>query len=705
MPITVSEHIFTGATTPIASYDSTKTSIGTFITQNTGDNATDKWVGPHPVAVGRPLEVSGGFTQFYPHAIPFSDSLHWIFAIVNSTSGTGRSIGCWTFDTVNWVFGWKGFVTVTLNTAATHTTRGFRMTRDLYSTGTASVSGTAVTGAGGAAWQTARIAAGARIGFGSTDPTQITTWYQISAIGGETSITLVENPGTIASGPYVIEELRAIIVTTNSTAANGGLFVAKGLNFDIFDPLGTTVSAATNTDNLRATYWLANAATVTNTVAGGVGLLDKENDQTHYIFVSNGTTTMQYFKYNLRASLSGLASGKSTSAFVHATGVSGTLTGTASQTNSHRQGFLTHVEDGAECIFFATTTRIYYSKVADLTSGNTDFLSGMMSEVPPGGIVTYAATAAMSSSEISHYLDRLIITTNATGRVYLTQFNTEGNQFDDIFLIDSRQIDASNAEAGTTPHPSISGQAVSVWSEGGIFYMLRNVATVYNQLYAIPLGADWAFAAAKNQRAITPSLSTLNAVKLMKVYVNAQKCLGSSTLGVQPEPYRVYARTSGINDNSGSWTLIDETGDISGLTPTNEIQFMFEFRVAGFMCVPARIFSCSVLYEDGSTDSHFQPSVNMSSVSSKIFAWRFGTAFGGDVPDLRIRLYDVSTESLLVDDDTASPDGTFEKSVDGGDNWSAWDNSDKGNETTYLRYTPSSLGDGIVVRALLTILE
>jgi hypothetical protein len=66
-------------------------------------------------------------------------------------------------------------------------------------------------------------------------------------------------------------------------------------------------------------------------------------------------------------------------------------------------------------------------------------------------------------------------------------------------------------------------------------------------------------------------------------------------------------------------------------------------------------------------------------------------------------LYDATTDGLLVDDNTTSPTGTFEKSTDDGENWSSWTNTDKTNNTTYLRYTPSSLADSIKVRALLTL--
>jgi len=76
-----------------------------------------------------------------------------------------------------------------------------------YETGTASASGTAVTGVG-TLWSTEGIAAGDFISFGSageTDPTA--TWYEVDSVGGETSITLTTSAGTVAGGPYTIRKV------------------------------------------------------------------------------------------------------------------------------------------------------------------------------------------------------------------------------------------------------------------------------------------------------------------------------------------------------------------------------------------------------------------------------------------------------------------------------------------------------------------
>jgi hypothetical protein len=58
--------------------------------------------------------------------------------------------------------------------------------------------------------------------------------------------------------------------------------------------------------------------------------------------------------------------------------------------------------------------------------------------------------------------------------------------------------------------------------------------------------------------------------------------------------------------------------------------------------------------------------------------------------------------SLLTDTTVASANGVWEKSTNNGSSWIAYDTADKTNDITYIRYSPTSLTDGIQVRALLT---
>lgn len=73
-----------------------------------------------------------------------------------------------------------------------------------YSTGTASCSTKAVTGTG-TYWKSAASFNGGQIGFGTTDPTAVSTWYDIFSVNSDTGITLMTSAGSLGAAAYVIK--------------------------------------------------------------------------------------------------------------------------------------------------------------------------------------------------------------------------------------------------------------------------------------------------------------------------------------------------------------------------------------------------------------------------------------------------------------------------------------------------------------------
>jgi hypothetical protein len=245
------------------------------------------------ISAGTAYVIVTNIPMMYPHAMTYDSTTDWVFLIENSTAASAaRRISLHEFNKITSLYTWKGFINATLVTATAHTIRGFRALRYVHTTGTVSVSTTAVTGVG-TKFQEEGVAVGARIGFGSTDPTAISTWYVISAVGSETEITLSGSAGTIGAGSaYVIEELRFVITTTNATPLNGGLFLVKGINYSDFVNTGTIIPVATTVDNIKAVYWLSDSGTATNAVtnisACGCTVQAEVNKGLHYAFVIDG---------------------------------------------------------------------------------------------------------------------------------------------------------------------------------------------------------------------------------------------------------------------------------------------------------------------------------------------------------------------------------------------------------------------------------
>jgi hypothetical protein len=101
-----------------------------------------------------------------------------------------------------------------------------------------------------------------------------------------------------------------------------------------------------------------------------------------------------------------------------------------------------------------------------------------------------------------------------------------------------------------------------VWSEEGVLYLCRNGTTAaLNQIYTLPINAHRQYAFDNNQVIITRKIDISSSTKLYNIYVNSVNEMGSDTFSIPPEPFSVYYRTSGIDDNTGGWTVLDNSRD------------------------------------------------------------------------------------------------------------------------------------------------
>ena len=799
------EHHFTGTTEPLTgTYASNKTMLGSLLRQATGANPEDKFISTKPTAMINIPEVAIA-AQHLPHVIKWSSDIYWIFATASATASATRTITLFTFNSTTSTISYQGYITLSGTTiTATKLSRSLRAFVYEHDTGTVSTSGssTTITGAS-TAFQSEGISVGARIGFGTTDPTAVTTWYEITAIASDSSLT-INAPVTLASStPYVIEEIRiALGITASSLVIQGGLFLIKGLNYDTFTGGGTVIPQATTVDGIRASYLLKDAvfngnqtATVTVTIAtpavmtlnshgleeGDIvcftttgalptglaasatttltryyvrnptantfnlsttltgALVNTSGSQsgTHTIhhassmlcatvtdggfvsftdhpvyMVTAATPDTTIIKYNIRAaltvgaygSLPNISNGVTPSAYVLKTKTLAVI-GTISQLNCGRIFTVNHgAAAGSESLYFCTTTRVYRCPVANITAASTNYFgdAGML-EVPPGGVATYSATANMSSVDYSNNIDRLFIPT-AAGRfgTHVTQYNTSADNFDKTIGANLTRLKLATTQTGASD--GLFPQAtLTLWTiDGWMFAIPSTTTTGLNWLYIWPFGADAFYNSSTNQHVITPKLATTGASKLYHVYVDHQEYAGTYGLGFPVETYKLWYRTTGIDDNSGSWTEVPVGADMTSVLPDDYIQFKIAFDIMGELCVPTRIYSICCTYEDSSQDSHYQPSLSKSSTASKIFAWKQVSAWGTDIPDMRLRLYDASTEvELLNDTVNLSSYGTWEYSTSG-TSWSPW-SSPADNVGNFIRYTATGFGySGVTVRALLT---
>ena len=721
------EHTFTGTTGSLSgSYDATKTMLGTLIRQFSGSLSTDKYVSTNPPVLMNMTEIAG-FSFFSSHVYKWSSNIYWVFAAANAAAAVTRNIGLFEYNYNANSITWKGYVTLSGTTiAGAKTISGLQANIYEHITGSVSTGGstTYITGSG-TQFQTQRIAAGARIGFGSTDPTSISTWYEVSSITSDTELVINSATTVAPSSSYVIEEIRLAVDVTNATLYNGGVHLIKGLNYGTFAGGGTVITEATTVDNIRASYLLRDVASATCTIPvatpavvtkvahgfvagdlvsfsttgtltgptvnttfyvsatgltantfqfsatlGGASVACTVQSGTHtlhsgllninmgiaqddmvsntehdlYVLNNDNATTTRIHKFNLRAALTTTA-GISTSAWSLKTlGVA--TVGTVQQVNNGRVFTVNHGSaSGVKSLYFVTATRVYRCPISSITGGSSSWLADSMIENPPGTVTTNLGTSAFLQVDYSGTLDRLLISCTLAGRhgTYITPYDPASAQFEKIFGQINNRTKLTTSAAGSVD-ALFSPAALNMWTEDGMLFATPNIITSgLNWLAVLPIGADAYYAASTNQKIITPKLPTTNASSLYRAYVHTNHYTGDYNLGYTPEPIRLYYRTSGIDDNSGAWT---ETisGDLTAITPSDYIQFMVYIDVLGEFCVPRKVYSICCVYEDGSQDSHYEPSLTYSSAQNRQFAWRQITSWGSSIPNLRLQLFNVSIE-------------------------------------------------------------
>lgn len=694
------EQVFNGSLDQVAvggSYDATKINRGKHTGQyNLGSGPTDKFIGPCPVGVGNMGESVLAIPSHFLHPIKITEDLYWVFGADVAAAAATRRVQLWTWIPSTNTYTFNGAVTITFPTATVHTVRGLRVILDNYTTGTVGVSGTTVTGSG-TAWATG-LSVGSRIGFGSTDPTQITTWYEISAIGSDTSITLTGSAGTISSGTsYVIQDLMLVQATTNATAGNGGLFVTKGLRYENFTNPATAIPAATTVDKIRATYWLKDAATITNTAIGGCALGDKDSWTQQYVYSTNGAaTSLIIYRYNIRTPLTPTAGAATlTGSDMVITGAQ-TVTGNLSQANNGRVATLAHgAGSGVASLYLFTTTRVVRVPLANITTGNTTFVADSMSEVTPGsGNTNVSAINGFVTLDISTSLDKLVIgvATGNNGTIYITDYYTGGQQMDRrASCLTSQTISGlRDTDSPIFIHYITTANSPFIWVEDGwLFWIYAQALTSnLNGFSVYPLAADLEFQADVNNRIICPKITLGSAPsKLYRVLVNEVQNLGDNTMGITPDMFKVQARTSGIDDNTGSWTDVPANGDLSGFGTPTTIQFAFQFRTAGVIMLPARILSLAMLYEtDTPLPSQYRWNEGDSDGTNGTFGWIQVELFSASLTTHTIYIYRADTDALVLSQaSTGTTNGTFEYW-----NGTAW-TAGLGSDTvgTRRRFVPS----------------
>jgi hypothetical protein len=702
-----------------SSYDSSKINLG-YLMKKSVDENNKIYVSPLEPVFLRGFEIYGSINNGTISGFKYNEDKIWVFYAnpleVNSTQRIFLSEYSLSANTFNEM----GSINSSLVSNSNHRINNLTSSLEYHTGGTVSVSFSSVTG-NSTSWLTGGVCAGNRIGFGSTDPGQITTWYEIVSVVGDTQLTIkqgIYTDGLVFSGltisagtPYVIEDLRLMYSNYGGNLASiRASYILKGLRKEVFSVTPTTVPAATTVDNQRASYKLMD--TVAGVTSGnnnyqpdGFLLFDKVSltEQYGYSLSYVSTTAISIQKFNVRASLTGLTGSRSASAFV-------LTTGNQNHNGTNTLGYNTMLKGPGDNIYVTHSTRVSRIPTSVVTASSTTFIVDQMIENPPGGTNTLPLTNSLDNGHYLPLINKMYISNNGISSVgyrsYITPYISGSSQFERYVHINDQIQQSTYLDFNfnyLTTHTS-SSYFYNNYA-GGISFLSRFVSNNNNVMYAVALEADKDYENLTNACIITPSIITQSAVTYDKVYFNTTSTWSNNNLTYSREIFDSYYRTTGITTDTGGWNLISQSGNLSGIT-SNEIQFKFTFRTMGFYSVPTRIHGITLTYT-GNTNpistSFYEPSLKNNNLTNNIFSWRQNDSFQSNIPNLKLNIYNITDNNLLLSDDVnTSSNGIWQYSTDG-NIWNSWVPS-ADTVGNYIRYSASTLSaSGLKIKPILYI--
>jgi hypothetical protein len=699
-------------------YDSSKLNLGYLMSKNTDEN-NQIYVSPLEPKFIRGYEIVSQSPYVYPYtlnslgSLKYNDDVTWLFYAGGGSQGTiPKRFFLASHKKSTNKFTEIGSINVNYNPNNAHNTYSITPSMEYHTGGTVTVNGSSVIGLG-TNWQTDGVCVGNRIGFGSTDSNNIMSWYQITSVDSDTGITISKefisdgNPNNLiitGATSYVIEDFRLIYANYGGASATSrGIALVKGLRYELFQITNpTTIPAGTTIDNIRACYRILDTSITSASFSPiGLVLMDKTSftDQDLYTMSYPGSTTTTIQKFNIRSPLT-LTAGRSNTPFLFTTGSQnhgGTNTG----------GYRPMVTDFNGNFYVTNHTRISRIPISGITNGSTTFISDEMIENPPGTSTTYPLSSQLIQSQYLRVADKFYVShIQGTIRNYIYSYSV-GGEFDipvhindqiqqSTYLIDKFDNLTTNF---------LSTLIYSHYSDNGLLFVVRDGTSNNNVIYSLPIEADKDFHTITNACIITPELSTLSATSYNRVYLDLESTFNKDTRFYIPrENCDIYYRTSGISADTGSWTLIPETGEISG--SSNSIQYKITFRTAGLYSIPCKVKGIIMSYyslEIPSPITFYEPSIKNTVLSSNTFSWRQNSLFNTQIPNLNIDIYDTSNNLLLTDSVSGSTSGTWEYSSDDGSTWNLWSYS-ANTVGNYIRYNATTLSaPGLIVKPILYI--
>jgi hypothetical protein len=706
-------NLITGSTT---SYNTASLLLGNLIKHtNDGDNS---YIRPGKITVNRIFDYYGVNFQ-YLQTIEYSPDVDYVLSsyqgVATQTTLT-TVLAKYNKRTEQWTNCGRIFTTPATGSPATRNTTAVDGKLYRYTSGSVQVNGLGVTGSA-TQWATNRVFQGSRIGFGTTSSADVTTWYEIATVPTNTNFQLqVAVPQDLPPGtPYVIEELKIAFGFTGNGLLSGTIIV-HGVHEGAFSLTGTTILPYGNVagtgsfvDRQRGFVRLAEQQN-SRFISCGPTVFNKYINLTSsvddYLYVYNqpGGNGVDLIRYNIGKPITSIATGSSFSQFDFAT-QSGSATTSTLPVLPGRYAFFANPSHGPGSgsldMYLVGTGRLFRTKLSTTFSGSANIATDNWFEIPPMGPNNLGLFNSINVTYVPT-IDRFI--TTGAGSCGIFKYSISGNEeIERRILTNSTTVNTVLTRPYSNFIYTNYGFAPTVACENDTLYVSIGAASTQNIIFNIPIAADYQYAPKTKQWAVFPKLFTNNNKRFKRALVKFSNEVADENLGFPPERVFVYYRTNGIDDDSGEWTRLKKGGDMSDVAVTEQVQLAVAWDVLGSFALYPPVYGVTLVYENDSQISQYTPSIGLTNITNRIFAWRQSQTFTStNIPILRIRLYNSETGNLVLEDTTASQtQGIFEYSTNSGSTWNSW-NPAQNVANNYIKYTAAALPANTLINAVIT---
>lgn len=653
-------------------YDSDKLSVGRFQKLFTGSNDLyDNYISSLPAfnyAFGEDywnfLHRRDNFNRYFqfPKSVKISENIIWLFILRYHASGSNiRGIEFFTFNRSTWTLTWNGSLNVTFNSNQAAGDIDFDLMYEKNTEGyVETTDGSFLITGINTKFVDWKVSVGSRIGFGSNDPNKITQWFTINEIISNTKLTINGVPNIFGKYTrYVIEEIRFVIATNVN-----GIYYVKGVvpeDFRINNPINT-IAVSAGIDRRKLVYNLRDANTNTFSSANGIAIGPKIDDNTQYLYVKNARVNVfndtKFFVFNLRKDLT-VVNNYDITSFAFATGF---LPHSNRYGNYYGLKYIkpkSGIYKDKDLLMFRMQYDIllvepqklikdgkYYFDVSySLSRGSYPYLRSFDSQGSPD----FHYDSYTDSYMWPPYGDKpLNISNLSTGMEEPRWFHMGYSFSSELFKKNLKDYSHHVTQSGTKFLTSV---------DGILFLSNYSTQSQYPHLVHIniyPIGSDCDLPSEPENRVICPKISTLNFSKLTRIHVDNQHMTGDNPdFSLPNDPYRVFYRTEGIEDNSGTWIKLTEDFTLTHINLKTHIQFMFNFK-QGLTLIPARVYSYTLVGEKVELlPDIYRFNSNVSNLSGNIYGFE-QIKVSSNSYNLKITVYREKDNKILFSQTSSS---------------------------------------------------